>query len=559
MTIDEATKRWIRNAADERAADNGCRFNEARGRHVLDFAKQFIRLYEGEKAGEVLEPMPWQVEVTMRLFGWEKWSDRWKRWIRRFRQASVWVPKKNGKSPTLSWWGLYLLCADGEQGQKVYFAAKDGTQARDIAGKHAIEMVRASPDLMAECSINLSLMQITHEPTRSLLKPISSGDSRAAKAKEGLNGSVLVDETHVVDREFMNRINRAGISRSEPLLIEVSTAGNDPDGYGKERYDYGKAVERGDDDNEQLLFASYEGPQDLDDADLAADPEKYGREANPAWGFTVDPVEYVADYQQSRRSASLLADFKMYRLDIWQQSANPWLNMADWQRCREKFTEGDLLGRDCYGAFDLARTRDTTSLFLIFPWDEDDGQESYRALAYHWLPRETAEQLAGKVRYLEWAQQGWMTLTPGNTCDYAFVRKALNEAREKFNLLKLGYDGTYAAQMVQRLVEEDGWPDGEHGVPFEFKQNVMSFANPTAAFERLVIDGRLRHNGNPVLTWQAGNVRVKTDVNENMRPVKQKHGDIKTIDGMVAGIMAVGIAQANKDVNDWYRPGILSN
>jgi phage terminase large subunit-like protein len=156
VTIDAATRRWIRNAADERAAANGCTFDEARGEHVLNFARKYLRLYEGDKAGQVLEPMGWQVEVTMRLFGWVRHSERWGRLVRRFRSASVWIPKKNGKSPTLAWWALYLLCADGEMGQKVYLGAVDGQQARDIAGRHVIEMVTQSPDLMAECTINKS-------------------------------------------------------------------------------------------------------------------------------------------------------------------------------------------------------------------------------------------------------------------------------------------------------------------------------------------------------------------------------------------------------------------
>src|SRR5262245_35250237 len=170
--MDGVTREWIRCAADERAIAAGCRFDPERGQHVLEFARRFLRLYEGEYAGQPLEPLDWQIEVTMHLFGWVRYSERWGRDIRRFTRASIWIPKKNGKSPTLAWWGLYLLVADDEHGRKVFLGAKDGAQAREIAGKHAIEMVLASPELLAECSINRTLMQITHEPTRSILKPM---------------------------------------------------------------------------------------------------------------------------------------------------------------------------------------------------------------------------------------------------------------------------------------------------------------------------------------------------------------------------------------------------
>lgn len=534
--MDSATKRWIRNASDERAAAAGCFFDEAAGQHVIDFAAKYLKLYEGECAGQPLVAADWQIEATMRLFGWMKPSERWGRNVRRFRRAGIWLPKKSGKSPTLAWWAIYLLVADGEQGQKVYLAAKDGTQARDIAGKHVVEMVNASDHLRRVCSINKSLLQVTHEPSRSILKPISSSDSKAQKAKEGLNGSVMIDETHVVDREFVARISRAGISRSEPMHIEVSTAGNDPESYGKEMFDYGARVAEGTVQDESFFYLAYAAPQDLTDADLAADPVKWGKMANPAWGRLNGGEEYIDDYNRSRRSISELADFKMYRLNVWQATSNPWLRMNYWNANRRDYKAEDLLGRDCYGGLDLAKTRDTTSLSLVFP--EDDG--TYKLLVYYWLPEARAHELSKEIGYLEWAAQGWIKLTPGNVCDYGFVRAEINAIRERFNLLKVGFDGTYAAQLMQRLAEEDGMDlTAQEKIP----QTIMNFAGPMAAMERMVTDGTLLHNGNPLLTWQAGNTCVYRDANENMRPVKDKGGSKRTIDGVVASMMALAMAQ----------------
>lgn len=532
--------KWVRGPADEQAAANGCRFDASRGEHVLDFARRHLRLYEGDFAGRPLEPMGWQVDATMRLFGWVKWSQRWQRWVRRFRSASIWIAKKNGKSPTLAWWGLYLLCADGEPGQHVYLCAKDGGQAREIAGKHALEMLAASPELSAECTVNKTLMQITHEPTRSTLAPISSADSRTQKAKEGLNGSVLIDETHVVDREFVGRVSRAGISRSEPLHVELSTAGDDPESYGKERWDYGELLARGG-GNESHLHVSYHAPQDLTDEQLAADPLRYGRMANPAWGVTVDPDEYLADYLASRRSLAELSRFKMYRLNIWQRSATPWLKAEDWARCRDSYCEADLAGRECWAGLDLAKTRALTALVLVFPWEG-----GYRLLPYLFLPENTATEVADKVPYLEWARRNAIVLTPGSTCDYAFVRREFRRLCGLFRIRELAFDPWQAEQTTQEMSEgvlagptiEEGT-----GVPrIEFRQTLANYAGPTEEFERLVINGQMRHPGNPCLDWQAGHVEVICDANKNKRPVKPKQAELKSIDGMVAGIM--GLARA---------------
>ena len=538
--IDRATRKWIRNAADEKAAAAGCVMHEKQGEFVLNFMREHLRLYEGEFAGQPFEPRAWQIEATMRMFGWMKWSERYGRWIRRFRTASVWIPKKNGKSPTLAAWGLYLLIADGEAGQKVFFGAKDGSQAREIAGKHAIEMLTASDSLMAECEINKNEMRITHTPTRSFLNPLSSSDSRSQAAKEGINGCILIDETHVVDRAFINRISRAGISRSEPLQIEVSTAGNDPEGYGKERFDYGERVNLGDEDDLAHLHISYAADQRMDDAVLASNPKKYCKAANPMWGITIDEEEILSDYRRSCRSIQALADFKMYRLNVWQAAANPWLNMAQWAACKREYSSSSLDGQRCYGGLDMAQVRDTSSLVLCFPQDNN----TFKLLAYYWLPEDRARELEDKAKFFDWAGDGHVTLTPGKLCDFSRVQSDIAELFSKYDIQKVYYDEKYVNQFRKRLIDEDGISEDRFEV---FGQNMMNFTQPTKAFEGLVIDERLHHGGNPILTWQVGNANTKCDNNGNIRPVKQKHGDYRTIDGVVAAIMALHGAMQHED------------
>lgn len=450
--IDQITRDWIRNAADERAAEAGCRFDPERGQHVLEFARRFLRLYEGELAGQPLDPMPWQFEVTMRLFGWVRHSDRWGREVRRFNRAGIWVPKKSGKSPTLAWWGLYLLTNDGEQGQKVFFGAKDGQQAREISGKHAIEMVLASPELSAECSIDRTRMQITHEPTRSLLKPMSSSDSRTQQSKEGINGSILIDETHVVDDLFISRISRAGISRSEPLHIEVSTAGKEPQSYGKRQWDYGQQVERGDVDDAGYFFQAYAAPQTLDDAELAADPGKYGRMANPAWGYTVGEEEFLADYHRSRQSITDLADFKTYRLNIWQKSRNPWLRAADWDRCAEAFTLEQFAGQACWAGLDKSKTRDLTALVLVFQGDDD----TFFQWPLFWLPEATAERENHNAPFLSWAKAGHLNLIPGEVIYDDPITEVVKELNELVRIQEVIYDRTFASDITLAWEQELG-------------------------------------------------------------------------------------------------------
>jgi len=55
--------------------------------------------------------------------------------------------------------------------------------------------------------------------------------------------------------------------------------------------------------------------------------------------------------------------------------------------------------------------------------------------------------------------------------------------------------------------------------------------------ERMMRTGELTHNGDPVARWSFGNVRVATDGNGNVKPLKNK--SIERIDPTVALINAM--------------------
>lgn len=573
--IDQMTQAWIRNESDRRAASRGCRFDAERGAWTVWWIERHCRLYEGcdgdpmilrgcHQCGEYGIETPdqwdeegidacleraerfnqcildghdidWQYECVMRLFGWVKWSEKWNREIRRFRESIIFVPKKNKKSPTLAAIGLYLTCGDGEPGQHVFLAAKDGAQAKEIGAKHVIEMLDKSDILLEVCTKNLTTAQVTHEPSRSTIKPLSSSNVRTQKSKEGLNGSILVDEVHVVDREFANRISRAGISRSEPLFGAFSTAGDDPDSYGKERWDYAERILSGEEDNDQVFAAIYAAPHDLKDEDLAADPLKYGKMANPAMGHTVDPEEFLADYKRSRGNPRELALFKMYRLDIWQNSASPWLPGDRWAQGERQFTFDDLNGRECWAGLDLSSVLDFSSLCLCFP----EG-ESFQFLWWYWLPEETAVKYRQRINIDRWLKDTRvnLTLTPGAQIDYRYIKSRFKEICQRYRPHQFVYDQWNATQSTLEFEEETGVPR------VQFSQGLAAMNEPTKLFEAAVMAGRVLHNGDPLTRWMVGNATIKPDCNGNYKPLKPDHMSVKKIDGVVVAVMAHAAAYA---------------
>ena len=70
---------------------------------------------------------------------------------------------------------------------------------------------------------------------------------------------------------------------------------------------------------------------------------------------------------------------------------------------------------------------------------------------------------------------------------------------------------------------------------------------------------KIEHFGNPVLRWMLASTVVKTDPAGNIKPDKEK--SVQKIDGIVAGIMALGewmTKQADDDDNPYNNRGMLS-
>ena len=84
----------------------------------------------------------------------------------------------------------------------------------------------------------------------------------------------------------------------------------------------------------------------------------------------------------------------------------------------------------------------------------------------------------------------------------------------------------------------------EEGLPLvEITQRALFFTPPLIQVENLVLERKLRHDGNPVMTWMVSNLVVKVSkFNELRSPTKERPEN--KIDGPIAMLMALGRALA---------------
>ncbi len=128
-------------------------------------------------------------------------------------------------------------------------------------------------------------------------------------------------------------------------------------------------------------------------------------------------------------------------------------------------------------------------------------------------------------------QQGLIKLTPGNVIDYDRIRACVQELNQTYHIREIAVDPWNATQLATQL-QGDGFE------VISFGQGFRDMTSPTKEWEKLVVSGKLRHGGNPVLRWMASNVAVEIDAAGNLKPSKKK--STERIDGIVAGVMALG-------------------
>lgn len=526
----------VRTPNDERALLAGCTFDVRLPERVREYFRRYIRHGDtvlGAKAGDVFELLEWQVrEIVYPIYGWV-WGPNSLGQVegtRRIRKAYVSCAKKNGKSTLSGGLGLYHLTADGfydrgrfrlEVNPEVYTAAADRTQAA-IIFRQARKFVTLSPHLRAKLEVTPSTKTITVRDGHAFLQALS----RESKTKEGINWSFLLfDELHAQpDAKLWDTLIFGGDGRIQPLLLIITTAGNDQTGICYQQYRYAKQVRDGEVEDLTVHCSIHEAEPDcpLDDPTAHA-------AANPSLGICVSPAAIMAQ-AKAAIAGNEEAKFRRYKLNQWVNVVGSWLPLDHWDACGKEAMDWDsLLGAECVGGLDLSSKLDMTAWVLVFP--RADG--TYVIKPTFWVPEDRATELskAGNESYRNWAKSGYLELTPGGMVDYAFIEQRILEDHARYQLISVPYDPHEAGYLISRVTAE--------GVPcVELPQNVRNLSEPAKAFEAAVRTEIVRHAGHPVLRWHATNVSVRYDANDNIFPQKPVKGGDERIDGIAATINA---------------------
>lgn len=494
---------------------------------AVEFFARYVKHVKGRLAGEPFELAPWQESMTRYIFGTLNPDG-----ARQVRTVYCEVPRKNGKSTYVAGAALRLLF-EGEPGGEIYSAAVDRDQA-SIVFNIAASMVRKSPQLLSRCKIIDSQKRIVVPQSESFYRAIPAD----AVGSHGFNASGIVfDELHTQpNRELWDVLTTSVGSREQPLTMAITTAGHDRNSICWEQHDYALKVRDGIIDDPTFLPVIYAA----DELDDWTDPDVW-RKANPSLGVSISEEYLAAKCREAQESPLKENAFRRLHLNQWTEQAERWLPMGKWDACDAPVDPRALWGRPCYAGLDLATVKDIAALVLLFP----DADGFYDVLVEFFAPREGARkrQNTDRVPYLDWARAGHMTLTDGDVTDYDAIRERINELSAHYPIKEIAADPWNSTQLQTQLA-------GDGFDVVQFRQGFGSMTAPAKELERLLMQGKLRHGGQPVLRWMASNVAAETDAAGNVKPSK-KHSSEK-IDGIVALVMSLGRAMLRDEAGSVY-------
>ena len=515
--------RHLRDRAREGTPEFPYRFDLARADRFFRFAGQ-LRHYKGQWAGTLIRLEPHQQFRLGSIFGWVQQATG----LRRFRAAYNEIPRKNGKSLEAAIVALYLAFFDGEPGAEGYCIATKRDQAR-IVFNDCKRLVQSSGlrTRIRALHANLHL-----ERTASKLEPLGADKD----STDGLNPNVvIIDEAHAMkDRGLIDVMETATGARRQPHLFWITTAGSDPVSPCGDQHHYACQILDGVIvDETSFAFIAHADPGDPEWE------EATWRKANPNYGVSVLPPDMHALAFKAQHMPPAAAAFRQKRLNLWVDTASPWLSLDGWRAGQHlDWTLDDLTGEVCWIGIDMSSKIDLTAVVLVFP--PTATRASWRIVPWCLTPEDTLDQRAHRDRapYRVWLEPTRLGRTlrtnPGNRIDQDVVRAMVQEAAARFTIQQIGVDPWNTGNLVQQLHDLDGFE------VVEIPQTLQQMSAPAKDFEADVLDGLVDAGGDALMQWCISNVVVQTDNKDNLYPTKKRSRG--RIDPVIAALMARKLA-----------------
>ena len=466
----------------------------------------------------------WQKEIIAALFATlHKETNK-----RRYKEAFIYVPRKNGKSLFCSALVIAYLILDKEKGKEVVSVASAQDQASLIYEpiKHSLldskSPVYQLDDSNFKFRIYSNPRKIVSENGLNIYKPITADGG----TNHGLNVSFsIMDELHAwserTGSEVYEAVMTSSATRQSPLNVMITTADYLHDSICNRKFEYAKAVAENKIDDSTFLPVLYY----LDESEDYKLEENWYK-VNPQLGKSI-PIEFYRDeLKKAENDPTYLNSFKRLYLNIQTKTENKFLDFGKWLKLESEEPE-NIKRLPAFGGLDLAIKSDLCAFVLEF----DCGDYSY-VKSWFWIPKEHKD-----FKYFldkGFIDRGEIIVTEGNGIDYKQLKNDIIDIVKAHNVIEIGYDPRFASEICSSLYNDEGF--GMIEVP-QYPR-ILSEALKDIAVQ--ITDNKIKHDGNTCASWQVSNASCKEVADGLIRLVKPfgKDSTLLKVDFVAAFSMA---------------------
>lgn len=372
--------------------------------------------------------------------------------INRFHEALIFIPRKNIKTSfaaALSW-ALSLLYR--RSGSKMYIASAALMQSLE-----AFSFIRYNVDRMGENQKdggNIRVVDNYTDHTLSAELPDGSFFIKALAAnpdaQDSLNCNIAIcDEIHAFKQpKQYNLFKEAMKAYTNKLLIGISTAGDNEQGFLGQRLRYCKKVLDGTVKDDQYFIFMCAAPDGIKDGSVDFTDPKVHEMANPAYGVSIRPEEILNDSLQAMNDPQQRKDFFAKSLNVYTNATKAYFDIDEFRRSDGKYNwsldQLAALPIKWYGGADLSKLHDLTAACLYGNYNGTDI-----IIPHAWFPIAKAHEKADKdnIPLFGWADDGWLTMCNGATVNHAEVVLWFeNMRRAGFQIKQVGHDRKFCRE-----------------------------------------------------------------------------------------------------------------
>ncbi len=435
---------------------------------VIDLIEGTIHHVQGEdKNGVSFKGTPmlltdWQKFVCVNLFGFfRKGTD-----IRRFNEALIFLPRKQGKTSFSAALAEAKSILDRGSGAKTYIVANSVKQTMESFGflVDNVEILREDVEKLRirnnnqEHSISIDFGDGTAE-----MYAIANQEDKL----DSLNCNCLIlDELHSWKRAGAKKyilMKNAMKAYRNKLLIGISTAGDIPDGFLANRiktlhevlngtikdraYDsYFIFICKADQDKEGNVLNSKGEIVALDDPEVL-------QMCTPSIGVTVTLEDLTDDAAQAMNEPQLRAEYLNKTLNIFTNALNAYFDINEFRASDDEYNwsleELAKLQITWYGGADLSKLHDLTAGALYGTYKDVDI-----CITHAFFPRMAAIKKADEdgIPLFGWEEDGWLTMS--NTATVLpddIVNWFISMKKMGFKIKMVGFDKKFGREFFLKM------------------------------------------------------------------------------------------------------------